>query len=499
MRLISTRRLVPACVLSAAAMAALIAPGAASAFPGTQCSGENITGSGSSLQSLANELTWGPAFEKSSDPLACSGTQGSKKVVKVAYTKSSSGLGEETWGLRGHAREYASKAFVGTDQPPNATQEKELLNSTTGKLLTIPILQAAVTVPIHLPTGCTGTSTAAPGQIALTDAELQSIWVGAVKIWGAVPGVTCATTPEKETPIKRVVRSDGSGTTAIFMKFLGRINNAKIKFGGAKKTWTKEGEESLNTTWPAGTEVIQNAETESGGKLAEYVAKNSGTIGYAGLADARGKESLPGLPGHEHEVNPAEPTLRTTFWAVLQNGGGTGKGKHKIPATFADPATNGDIAGAAAANCTGTEYVNAGGVKFPPASTNETWNSVTTSVKQKNYAICGFTYILADETSSLLTGFKETEAQSVQDYLTFALNAETAKVELPGVTEEECNTKIAEKPGQFVFKEGACYELTPGGQVLISSGKDYLGLPVGKEESQNVLKIAQEGASKIGF
>jgi hypothetical protein len=371
----------------------------------------------------------------------------------------------ETWGLNGHVREYASKAFVGTDQPPNAAQSKEILNSTTGKLLTIPIIQAAVTVPVHLPSGCTGSSEAAPGQLALTDTELEAIFKGTVAKWNQVPGVTCTPASQGEVAIKRAVRKDGSGTTAIFMKFLGQIDKKKLHFSvGKKRTWTAEAEEGQNTSWPVGTEVIQNALTESGGKLAEYIAKNEGTIGYAGLADARGKESLPGLAGFE-TVGPGT----TTFWAVIQHGGG-GKGKHKTPTTYADPSTDGDAAALAKANCANTNYINGTGAKFPPSSTNEPWNAVTTSPAQENYAICGFTYILADEKSSELTGFTEPAAQSVRDYLTFALSAS------PGGGGE-----------------------APAGQVLIEENKDYLSLPTGKEESENIRKLAQEGVTKIGF
>jgi hypothetical protein len=45
MTLLSVRRAVPACIISAAAVAALVAPGAASAGTvGEQCSGASISG-----------------------------------------------------------------------------------------------------------------------------------------------------------------------------------------------------------------------------------------------------------------------------------------------------------------------------------------------------------------------------------------------------------------------------------------------------------------------
>ena len=53
MKSLSARRIVPACILSVAAAAVLAVPGAASASVGTQCSGTDIGGQGSSLQKVA--------------------------------------------------------------------------------------------------------------------------------------------------------------------------------------------------------------------------------------------------------------------------------------------------------------------------------------------------------------------------------------------------------------------------------------------------------------
>lgn len=77
---LSARRLIPACILSAATVAALVAPGAASAAGKLheQCSGSNITGQGSSLQKLAQQTVWDPDFNISGNTHACNGTQGKK-------------------------------------------------------------------------------------------------------------------------------------------------------------------------------------------------------------------------------------------------------------------------------------------------------------------------------------------------------------------------------------------------------------------------------------
>src|ERR1700684_2564025 len=97
---LSARRLVPMCIFSAATVAALVAPGAASAGTlGKQCSGSNITGQGSSLQKLAQKEVWDPEFNVSANGHSCNGTQGIKENPTVTYKSSSSGEGLESWGV----------------------------------------------------------------------------------------------------------------------------------------------------------------------------------------------------------------------------------------------------------------------------------------------------------------------------------------------------------------------------------------------------------------
>ena len=106
------------------------------------------------------------------------------------------------------------------------------------------------------------------------------------------------------------------------------------------------------------------------------------------------------------------------------------------------------------------------GATFPPASTNEPWNAVTTTTTQVNYPICGFSYILSDENGTELSGFGMSEANltTVHDFFTFAL----------GDTEAGEGTEILE------------------------NNSDFLPLP-NPPGSEDVRKIAQEGVEKIGF
>ena len=91
---------------------------------------------------------------------------------------------------------------------------------------------------------------------------------------------------------------------------------------------------------------------------------------------------------------------------------------------------------------------------------------MSAEAKQKNYSLCGFTYDLSLTHYAPFAnhGADEGEATTAGDFLEFVLNSEPE-----------------------------------GGQALIGTGQDYLGLPTNTAPKKNVLKIAQEGAKKIDF
>lgn len=454
MQSFSVRRLVPACAVSAAALFAVAAPGAANAAVGTQCSGSNIEAQGSSLQKDAQLNVWNPGFNSSTkSKAACSGTQGSKGTPKVVYKSTGSGAGLEAWGVNKKAPNYTANAFVGTDEPPNETQIKEIEANET-KLVpetveTIPVVQESVAVLIHLPANCVATSKKNKGRLELTNVELEGIYRGTIKKWSelntdgdALSGTGC----NPETAIVPVARRDQSGTTHIFKKYLSLINGSTFLTEAPKeqnKTWTEVSEGPENTTWPKATGVTKPTAT-GGGALIEEVSKTASSIGYANLAEARLKGTF--TPGDGGGPNTA------TFWAPVQsNGLGTEKPK------FEDPAKNKDVAALDEANCANTEYTNSV-EPFPPASVLEPWNEVTTSTTEKAYTLCGLTYDLAFTSYSAYPGTTEEETTTVHDYLKFVVDS----------------------------KGG-------GGQKIIA-GHDYLALPKGP-----VLTEAQKGTEKISF
>jgi ABC-type phosphate transport system substrate-binding protein len=454
MKPLTARRSISACIVSAAAVAALAAPGAANAVVGTQCSGANVGAQGSSLQKLAQENVWIPDFNTSTSKNACSGKQGDKKKPTLTYNPSGSGAGLRSWGAEAKTSEEISfgpgNAFVGTDEPPNTTQIGEITKHestmTPETLETIPVVQESVAIVVHLPSGCTATSTSAAGRLVLGDTTLQAIYAGTLKTWGEVKdgGDTITGTGCSTAAITPVVRFDQSGTTHVFKRFLGLINpSTLVTEGETNETWDQLAEGSQNVVWPKAADVVKPA-AKGGSEVLAKVASTAGSIGYVNLAEARANSAF---------VPPAGGANQPTFWAELQNGV-KGKGK-TAKATFSDPATNGDVAATADANCKKTAYTN-GGNPFPPPSVFEAWNEVTSSVTEKAYALCGLTFDLSFTKYSLLPGATEAEATTVSNYLRF-------------VTEKN------------------------GGQKLIE-GNDYLALPKGA-----VLSHAESGAALIGF
>jgi ABC-type phosphate transport system substrate-binding protein len=462
MSLFSTRRFASACVLSAAVSAALIAPGAASALGGEQCSGVDVEGKGASLQKLSQIETWAPEFKNPADTnaAACSGSQGSKGVRTVTYTSTGSGAGLRSWGQEPKEASEINfgpkNAYIGTDEPPNLKQKEEMeSHGVAGAVLTIPVEQAAVTVSVHLPEGCTVEGGPVPGRLGLKWTVVEKIFRGKDTKWSQVlnkaklVGAGCPKTA-KTSHITRVVRKDGSGTTSLFKKWLNVVYKKEVEPG---KTWQQLAESANNTTWPeeAADPIIKG---EGNGGVATEVAKNAGSIGYINLADARANKSF---------TPPIGGAGTPTFWANVENAS-------KPTTTYSDPSTNGDVAEKANSNCEETLYVN-GKKKFPPPSTEEVWNEVTAGKVQKNYPICGFTYDLG-----------------LTKYSAFTI----AKGSKEEPTEKEVRTVFDYY--KFVLATGV-----GGGQTLIGANKDYLGLPTSAEAKANVLKIAQEGAAKVNF
>jgi ABC-type phosphate transport system substrate-binding protein len=460
---------------------------------GEQCSGANIAGRGSTFQNPA-ELVWNAGFNTNTSTVACSGTQGSKGTPKVEYKQgganSGSGACIRAFGAEKEAPLLGEFSFCGTDEAPNATQKAEMESHKTGgeekALETIPVLQGALAVIVHLPAGCLASSeveqkgkTYKLGRLALDQATVEGIYRGTVSTWKQLieaqgadghDSISCKVGSEEEEAIKPVVRLDSSGTTHIFKTYLSLVSTAKFEAEAfpeeinGKKTgcgaalpeeermWSEVDFGCQNQRWPAAAHVLRPTEVGNPGVVKE-VANTPSTVGYADLSVAReyGYFSKKGEGGENKKGSATKQGEQNTrFWAELQN--------NSAPVTFADPSSNGDVEKGANSNCAHTVYTNEAGKEFPPASTREVWNAAKAEVKEADYSICGLTYALAFREykpyfpGSVSEAEGKARATTVANYLKYVVSSKGGGKDikghdyekLPSAVQKEAEAGIAE-------------------------------------------------------
>ncbi len=414
----SARRVLTACLVSAAGLVALAAPGVASAeIKIAKCGGTSITGAGSSFQLEAQEI-----FKKKfNEPgkYSCPGGP------TISYESIGSGAGYKKWQL---TEEYGPNkfGFVGTDNAANEAEilkiDAEAVPANSSALLTFPVVQGAEAIVVNLPENCTANSSVAPGRLAMNGQTLEEIYSGGVTKWSQILGsefggnslTGAGCTPETDT-FTPVVRNDGSGTTHIFKRYLALLDpTAKFEAeDGGTYTWGELAEgtpskiagKSLNQEWPKG--VVTRAETTTNTGVLKEVGKIAGAIGYADLAQAR------------NPINGEFAKGGKEFWMVLENKKKVKKGK-VTSRTYNDPSTDGLSTTVAESNCKKTVYVN-GGKEFPPPTLEAAWTEVGANTESKTYALCGLTYdfALTHYSSYSGKGATEGEAATVRDYLSF--------------------------------------------------------------------------------
>lgn len=145
-----------------------------------------------------------------------------------------------------------------------------------------------------------------PGQLKLDTATLAKIWAGDITRWNA-PAIR-ALNPNLDLPklpIQRVVRSDGSGTTTVFVEYLRTVAPTEaapiVPNGGRAK-------------WPGNT-----LEADGSSKLVAAVKATPGAIGYAS-SDYTLRENLSGVTLRNRRGEFVEPTL-PAFKAAIVAGG----------------------------------------------------------------------------------------------------------------------------------------------------------------------------------
>ncbi len=370
--------------LAGAAVAAIAVAGigAGSASAAVTCTGGNILGEGSSLQKISQQNVWIPQFETE---ICNSGTH-----PKITYAPEGSAAGLNAWGANGGAINR-TRSFVGTDDGPTAAQLANIRAAAGGgNVLVVPVAQTAIAIIVHPPEGCTVTQ--------MTGKDVERSFRGVNKTWSEVStasGAGCA------SPMTRVVRFDGSGTTYQFKNYLDSYNTAALPC--ISKTW-KEIEpisdpvtSAPNTSWPESctgktlSTVVRPA-AKGGGEEVKKVNSTAGSIGYAALPDA--------------QANGAQ-------LVELQNNG------QSAEPTFASPVIAGASAGKGVANCGGIKYTVPKEARRTGAILDSDWSQVfgsQPSVGGTSYPLCTLTYDLAFH-GYKAAGFKFPEEATVRDFL----------------------------------------------------------------------------------
>lgn len=358
MGLLSSKRAasVLAAGASAAALAAAVAPGSASAACTT------ITGSGATLQTVAQGIWIGNT----------SGCRG------ITYTPTSSGTGRRAFGANGGT--LTADAYIGTDEAPTASEITQIKAavSNSSSIEVVPVAQAAVAVVVNTPSSCTPrvnplVATAAQIGRAYTTTGTAPTWEDIFpNQFTAACNVAVAST---------FARSLDSGTTLNFKNYL--INTgATLTLSGA-------------ASWP-GTNVRTTA--TSGGNMVDLVNSTDGSIGYANLADAVGRR-----------INGSSASAGA-YWVNLPNS--SGSASPQVTLGSGDTQSNCSAARYASNPTTTTDADWSGVLPGAPSGTT-------------TYPICAITYDVAYSADySTISGrpagtYTFNTGDTVRNYLTY--------------------------------------------------------------------------------
>ncbi len=348
-----------------------------------RCTGTDIVGAGSSMQAIDQLQVWKPAFE---DTTCDKGTHPS-----VDYEDIGSAAGMREWNFDGSRGSINTDlAFIGTDAPPTKAQIANIEGVAHGaRLAVLPVAQTAIAILANPPAGC--------DVEAITNSNLAGVFEGRIREWSKLEGVE----GKCNSPITRVVRRDGAGTTLQFKNYLDVLYSKGLACttGGneGKMGWDEMEPigvtDAPNTSWPescsekALSPVIRPAGA-GGAQTVQKVNSTPGSIGYAALPEAKA-----GIAGG------------TEILELQDNG------QKKIgEANFAKPSL------LTAANCSGITYK---GAKLHLTLENKDWSNVfgaVPAVGAKNYPLCMLTYVLAFH-GYRAAGFSLGQEITARDYL----------------------------------------------------------------------------------
>jgi phosphate transport system substrate-binding protein len=214
------------------------------------------SGSSADVSNLSGTLNGsGSTFQNTYEEVAIAGFQEQAPKLTVNYNAVGSGQGKT---------DLANKVvdFAGTDSLVKPEDEPKYTSG--GGILYFPLPSAPITVSYNV---------SGVDDLKLDAATLAKIFQGDIKQWD--DGAIKALNDGADLPSENIIiahRSDGSGTTSNFTKYLDTA---------AKGTWTLGSGDTVN--WPAGSQA-GNGNTG----VAQIVKNNNGAIGYVDLADATG-------------------------------------------------------------------------------------------------------------------------------------------------------------------------------------------------------------------
>ena len=371
------RTLLAGAVAAATALGAgaLSAPSAHAAFTLNACEGSTFAAQGSSFQ-RSMQASMKTLFEAS---FGCNGSP-----AGPTYNPNGSGNGNAAMGAGGGnatlncapgctnnpapaGQRDTTTRVSGTDEPPSPTQQAAINAGTAsaaddGTIHIVPVAAGASVVIVHAPEGCDlstvnaanltrGADSTVGGldtldrasdhtqRLRFSSAVVEKIFAAdtGAQRWGDIaPGIggrgTGIASGDQsnrdvnctDIPVRRIVRTDNSGTTYSWKAYLALIDPSR--------SWTGTYNPNPNTVWPAlggsgtaspqaavgasctSTDHLCSAAGTGAGALTTAVAQTDGSIGYSDLATAR---------SGGFDVTPGG-TQDYTFWAPLQNNPASG-------------------------------------------------------------------------------------------------------------------------------------------------------------------------------
>jgi phosphate transport system substrate-binding protein len=245
------RTLLSRLVIVGVAVAGLVLAGCGGGNGNSSGNSSGASAGGSSLANLAGSIKGsGSSFQDAFNQEAISQFKSVAPKATVTYNAVGSGTGKKEFG-------QGLTDFAGTDslvKPGDGPAE--------GSFMYVPTVAAPITVSFNL---------SGVDKLQLSADTLAKIFSAGVKKWND-PAIA-ADNPGVSLPDKNITvahRSDGSGTTSNFTKYLA---------AAAPSAWKLGSGDTVN--WPSGT---QGAEKNTG--VAQIIQQTDGAVGYVDFSDA---------------------------------------------------------------------------------------------------------------------------------------------------------------------------------------------------------------------